>query len=122
MPLVCRIRICASFPSFSHRNLGSYNCRMGWDTSSDFETSSLGSNGLVFKSVMVKTRKEKGKESELHVRTIHMSLLRILRKIGKCIHDFIKKRLGFQKRSQKCLCFFDIAFKADGFILHLGCQ
>lgn len=46
---------------------GSYNCRMGWDTSSDFETSSLGSNGLVFKSVMVKTRKEKGKESELHV-------------------------------------------------------
>ena len=45
---------------------------MGWDTSSDFETSSLGSNGLVFKSVMVKTRKEKGKESELHVRAIHM--------------------------------------------------
>ena len=44
---------------------------MGWDTSSDFETSSLGSNGLVFKSVMVKTRKEKGKESELHVRTCH---------------------------------------------------
>ena len=62
---------------------------MGWDTSSDFETSSLGSNGLVFKSVMVKTRKEKGKESELHVRTIHMSLLRILLKIGKRIHNFI---------------------------------
>lgn len=102
MPLcaVCRIRICASF-SLSHPKLGSYNCRMGWDTSSDFETSSLGSNGLVFKSVMVKTRKEKGKESELHVRTIHMSLLRILLKIGKCIHIFIEKR--FQKRSPKCL-------------------
>ena len=69
---------------------------MGWDTSSDFETSSLGSNGLVFKSVMVKTRKEKGKESELHVRTI---LLRILLKIRKCNHNFIKKRLRFQKRS-----------------------
>ena len=94
---MCRIRICASF-SLSHPNLGSYNCRMGWDTSSDFETSSLGSNGLVFKSVMVKTRKEKGKESELHVRTIHMSLLRILLRIGKCNHNFIKKRLRFQKR------------------------
>jgi len=46
---------------------GSYNCRMGWDTSGEFDASSLGSNGLVFKSVMVKTRKEKGKESELHV-------------------------------------------------------
>ena len=41
---------------------------MGWDSSTAFEASSLGSNGLVFKSVMVKTRKEKGKESELHVR------------------------------------------------------
>ena len=86
-----RIRICASFP-LSHRNLGSYNCRMGWDTSSDFETSSLGSNGLVFKSVMVKTRKEKGKESELHVRTIHISLLRILLKIGKFIYNFLLRK------------------------------
>ena len=50
---------------------GSYNCRMGWDTSGEFEASSLGSNGLVFKSVMVKTRKEKGKESELHVRSFY---------------------------------------------------
>ena len=40
---------------------------MGWDTSRDFETSSLAANGLVFKSVLVKTRKEKGKEAELHV-------------------------------------------------------
>ena len=56
---------------------------MGWDTSSNFETSSLGSNGLVFKSVMVKTRKEKGKESELHVRTIHISLLLSLLKNWK---------------------------------------
>lgn len=47
--------------------LGSYNCQMGWDDSLEFDSSSLVSNGLVFKSVMVKTRKEKGKESELHV-------------------------------------------------------
>ena len=47
--------------------LGSYHCRMGWDTSRDFDTSSLASNGLIFKSVLVKTRKEKGKEAELHV-------------------------------------------------------
>ena len=40
---------------------------MGWDSSGEFEASSLPSNGLVFKSVMVKTRKEKGKESELQV-------------------------------------------------------
>ena len=46
---------------------GSYQCRMGWDSSRDFESSCLASNGLVFKSVMVKTRKEKGKEAELHV-------------------------------------------------------
>ena len=48
---------------------------MGWDTSGEFEASSLGSNGLVFKSVMVKTRKEKGKESELHVRTFKILFL-----------------------------------------------
>merc|ERR1711860_267299 len=46
---------------------GSYQCRMGWDSSRYFDTSSLASNGLVFKSVLVKTRKEKGKEAELHV-------------------------------------------------------
>ncbi len=46
---------------------GSYHCRMGWDTSGPFQASSLSSNGLVFKPVMVKTRKEKGKDSELHV-------------------------------------------------------
>ena len=40
---------------------------MGWDSSRYFDTSSLASNGLVFKSVLVKTRKEKGKEAELHV-------------------------------------------------------
>ena len=46
---------------------GSYQCRMGWDSSRHFDASSLASNGLVFKSVLVKTRKEKGKEAELHV-------------------------------------------------------
>ena len=40
---------------------------MGWDSSRHFDASSLASNGLVFKSVLVKTRKEKGKEAELHV-------------------------------------------------------
>ena len=48
---------------------------MGWDSSTAFEASSLGSNGLVFKSVMVKTRKEKGKESELHVRKTLLTYL-----------------------------------------------
>ena len=96
---------------------------MGWDTSSDFETSSLGSNGLVFKSVMVKTRKEKGKESELHVRTVHMSLLiLILLEIRKCVHNFIMKRLRFQKHLPKFECLFNIAFKDNGLILHSGCQ
>lgn len=46
---------------------GSYNCRMGWDSSGEFDRSSTESCGLIYKSVMVKTRKEKGKESELHV-------------------------------------------------------
>merc|ERR1712012_147821 len=44
---------------------GSYHCRMGWESSQEFDKTS--EDALVFKSVMVKTRKEKGKESELHV-------------------------------------------------------
>lgn len=39
---------------------------MGWNKSSSRSSLSAGSD-LVYKSVMVKTRKEKGKESELHV-------------------------------------------------------
>ena len=38
---------------------------MGWKSSQEFDKTS--EDALVFKSVMVKTRKEKGKESELHV-------------------------------------------------------
>jgi hypothetical protein len=119
---MCLIIICALF-SLSHPNLGSYNCRMGWDTSSDFETSSLGSNGLVFKSVMVKTRKEKGKESELHVRTIYKSLLCTLKLENVSIFLlFLKKKLRFQKCSPKYLSFSEIAFENDGLILYSGCQ
>ena len=64
--------------------LGSYQCRMGWSCSNGvFEskqgpTSSFcqrfgklkdtsGPGGIVYKNVMAKTRREKGKESELQV-------------------------------------------------------
>ena len=53
--------LCNSLESIS----GSYHCRMGWKSSQEFDKTS--EDALVFKSVMVKTRKEKGKESELHV-------------------------------------------------------
>jgi hypothetical protein len=47
--------------------LGSFQCRLGWQDSGSFTESSFESKGLVYKNVMAKTRKEKGKEAELHV-------------------------------------------------------
>ena len=67
-----------------HLNSGSYQCRMGWSSSGDIVESyksanqtsnqmfvsnndTLGPGGIIYKNVMAKTRKEKGKESELQV-------------------------------------------------------
>ena len=64
--------------------LGSYQCRMGWSCSDGVYESRQGPNssfcqkfgslkdssgpgGIVYKNVMAKTRREKGKESELQV-------------------------------------------------------
>ena len=47
---------------------GSFQCRLGWHSSGDFSESNFDAKGLVYKNVMAKTRKEKGKEAELHVR------------------------------------------------------
>ena len=64
--------------------IGSYHCRMGWSCSDDIVESpraSTGSSlpkfgnahmssapgGIIYKNVMAKTRREKGKESELQV-------------------------------------------------------
>lgn len=49
--------------------LGSFQCRLGWHDSGYFSESISDSMGLVYKNIMAKTRKEKGKEAELHVRT-----------------------------------------------------
>jgi hypothetical protein len=46
---------------------GSFQCRLGWHDSGDFIESNADAKGLVYKNVMAKTRKEKGKEAELHV-------------------------------------------------------
>ncbi len=46
---------------------GSFNCRMGWTHSKPCDKTSESDKFLAYKSVMVKTRKEKGKESELYV-------------------------------------------------------
>ena len=67
--------------------LGSYHCRMGWSSSEDIVESpraSTGSSlprfgnahgssapgGIIYKNVMAKTRREKGRESELQVSLI----------------------------------------------------
>ena len=64
--------------------VGSYQCRMGWSNSEDVVESlqtptkpfyqrfgklknSSGPGGIVYENVMAKTRREKGKESELQV-------------------------------------------------------
>ena len=47
--------------------VGSFQCRLGWHDSENFAESSYQAQGLVYKNVMAKTRKEKGKEAELHV-------------------------------------------------------
>ena len=64
--------------------IGSYQCRMGWSCSEGITEclqssssvfgqqfgklrNSSGPGGIVYKNVMAKTRREKGKESELQV-------------------------------------------------------
>ena len=64
---------------------------MGWKSSQEFDKTS--EDALVFKSVMVKTRKEKGKESELHVAN------------GK----FVKKLTQEKKKFVKLKAFFLIS-------------